>query len=248
MFVVANVDERKNDYHILSYGGGVNSVALLLHLLENEKPLDAVIFADTGGEVPATYEYINPIKTILKEENIPFIYVRAKNDNLYQRCKRRRVIPSQIWRWCTRDLKIRPIFAYYRSLKTNVNQYLGISYEEKRRIKESGVKYVNSIYPLVDEKIRRSDCLDIIHNAEMKIPSRSGCFFCPFNSVSRWTEIYKKYNDLFLEALDLEESSKHYPRQRLIKFTLRTFKNMVDDHEELPNIIIDRPCGSECII
>jgi 3'-phosphoadenosine 5'-phosphosulfate sulfotransferase (PAPS reductase)/FAD synthetase len=44
--------------HILSFGGGVNSVALMIWLVENQQPLDEVIFADTGAEVPETYGYL----------------------------------------------------------------------------------------------------------------------------------------------------------------------------------------------
>jgi hypothetical protein len=240
--------EQQQEYHILSFGGGVNSVALLLHLLQNEKPLDEIIFADTGGELPETYQYLEYIKRVLLNKNIPSTIVEAKNDNLYERCKRRKVIPSQIWRWCTRDLKIRPIYSYYRSLDAHVNQYLGISYEEKKRIKDSGTKYVTNVYPLVEEKIDRIECLDIINKANLKLPVRSGCYFCPFNSVSRWTEIYKNHKNLFRKALELEESSKHFPKQRLNKFTLRNFKEMIDSQEPIPNITINRLCGSECVL
>jgi len=129
-----------------------------------------------------------------------------------------------------------------------VNQYLGISYEERDRVKDSKVDYVNSIFPLVEEKITRSECLDIIHNANLKLPARSGCFFCPFNTISRWTEIYKNHNDLFTRALKLEESSKHFPKQRLVEVTLRNLKTMINEHDQLPNIQVNRPCGSECVI
>ena len=40
---------------LLSFGGGINSTALLLEWVEQGKPLDLVIFADTGSEMPETY-------------------------------------------------------------------------------------------------------------------------------------------------------------------------------------------------
>jgi 3'-phosphoadenosine 5'-phosphosulfate sulfotransferase (PAPS reductase)/FAD synthetase len=234
--------------HILSYGGGVNSVALLLHLLEEKEPLDEIIFADTGGELPETYTYLKIMKKYLEEYNIPFKLVTSKSGSLYERCERRRVIPSQVWRWCTRDFKIIPIYAYYRSLGTQVNQYLGISYEERDRKRESGASYVSNIYPLIEEKITRDECIDLIKKAGLELPVRSGCFFCPFNSVSRWVEIYKKHSNLYTKAVALEENSKHFPKQKLMKLSLDTLKNQLEKRESLPQIQITKPCGSECLI
>jgi hypothetical protein len=234
--------------YILSYGGGVNSVALLFYIIEEKMPLDEVIFADTGGELPDTYFYTYKIKSFLEKRGIPFSIVKVKQGNLYERCKSRRVIPSQIWRWCTRDLKIRPIHAYYRSLKTHVNQYLGISFEENDRAKESKVDYITSIYPLVEEKITRDDCIDLIYEKGLTPPVRSGCFFCPFNSVSRWCEIFKNHRDLYYKAMELEESSKYFPKQRLTTITLRLLKNSIENNDTLPLIQVKKPCGSECLL
>src|SRR5437867_7821011 len=101
-----HLPRRKRAKYILSYGAGVNSTALLLFVIENKFPLDYVVFADTGDEMPETYAYIKKIKKYLKRRNIPFKQVRVRNnDSLSDRCLRRRVIPSQMWRWCTRDLK-----------------------------------------------------------------------------------------------------------------------------------------------
>ena len=41
--------------YILNMGGGVNSVALLVELINRGIQLDEVIFADTGAEMPHTY-------------------------------------------------------------------------------------------------------------------------------------------------------------------------------------------------
>lgn len=234
--------------YILSYGGGVNSVALLFYLLEHNKPLDEVVFADTGGEIPETYQHIEIIKKILDDNNITFTKVKVKSDLLYERCEKREVIPSQIWRWCTRDLKIRPIHAHYRNLKCDIFQYLGISYEERDRKKDSNKEYIKNLFPLIDEKITRDNCIDIISKNGVKLPSRSGCFFCPFNTISRWVEIYKNHKHLYEKAMSLEENSKFYPKQKLCNLSLRKLEQMILDKNELPNIFIKRRCGSECVI
>mgnify|MGYP001024857288 CR=1 FL=1 len=233
---------------MLSFGGGVNSTALMVHLVEQGCPLDEVIFADTGGELPQTYDYLESVVSYLRNRDIPFRRVVSKGGFLYDRCLRRRVIPSEIWRWCTRDFKILPIYAYYRSLGVHVNQYLGISYEERDRKRESGVPYTTNRYPLISRRINRDRCIDLIIGAGLKLPVRSGCFFCPFNSLSRWVEICRDHAELYSKAMTLEENSKHFPKQKLVRISLRGLKDKLEDHESLPQIRVRRPCGSECII
>src|SRR5438552_2082882 len=116
--------------HVLSYGGGLNSFALLLLLLKSGRRLDEVVFADTGAELPETYAHINFVRKFLRSKGVAFTVVKSGNGSLYETCKRRRVIPSMIWRWSTRDYKITPIYAYYRSMGCHINQYLAIAWDE----------------------------------------------------------------------------------------------------------------------
>jgi hypothetical protein len=247
---LANRKCNENERHILSFGAGLNSTALLVFLINNNYPLDEVVFADTGGELPETYEHLKIVDSYLGEHGIPLKIVKSKNGTLYNTCMRRRVTPSQVWRWSTRDYKITPIHAHYRSLKAHINQYLGISFEERNRMKKARVPYVKNIFPLVENKLNRYDCIDIICQADfdLPLPVRSGCFFCPFNSLSRWKEIFQKHRNLYHKAMLLEENSKHFPKQRLMKLTLRTLQEKLEKQEQLPNIRVKRVCASECII
>jgi hypothetical protein len=234
-------------HYILSYGGGVNSFALLLYLIKESRRIDEVVFADTGAELPETYSHIRFVRSFLKKIEIPFTTVKSNNGTLYETCRRRKVIPSMIWRWSTRDYKITPIYAYYRSLGKQVNQYLALTYDEIERMKDSGASYVNNLFPLIDERINREGCLKLIQEHGYRAPGKSGCFFCPFNSVNRWHEIYVNHRDLFWKAVRLEEGTKHFPKQRLNRLTLRglasDFKGGV-----LPELKqIETPCGAECL-
>ena len=44
--------------YVVSYGGGINSTAMVVYLVKNSFPLDYVVFSDTGDEMPETYEYL----------------------------------------------------------------------------------------------------------------------------------------------------------------------------------------------
>src|SRR5947208_2916595 len=164
--------------HILSYGGGINTTALMILLIKRRMPLDEAVFADTGAELPETYRNIRLAKRYLGKRGIPLRVVKSKNGTLLETCKRRRVIPSQIWRWSTRDYKITPIRAYYRSLKSHIYEYLGIAYDEVERIKASTDSNITSSFPLVDEKMTREDCVRMIKREGFPIPTKSGCYFC----------------------------------------------------------------------
>lgn len=63
---------------VLSYGGGTQSAALALMSASGRLPrLDAVVFADTQGELPETYDYADYVKHHLDTAGIPFIRVSA---------------------------------------------------------------------------------------------------------------------------------------------------------------------------
>ncbi|HUX87341.1 MAG TPA: phosphoadenosine phosphosulfate reductase family protein, partial [Chloroflexota bacterium] len=198
-------NDQVADRHILSYGGGVNSVALLVLLLREKYPLDGVVFADTGGELPETYAYLEIAKDFLaqRDDSIPFTVVAKRGATLYETAWRRQVFPSAIWRWSTRDFKINPIMRHYRSLGGHVNQYLAIAWNEVERMRDSRFDYVTNIYPLVDRRMTREDCVEVIRKAGLPIPPKSACFFCPFGTIDRWRWIYDTHPDLYDKAMTL---------------------------------------------
>ena len=249
--ITMGLQREKNAKYVVSYGGGVNSTALVIFLIKNKLPLDHVVFADTGDEMPETYDYLKHMKKFCIKHEVSFLIVKVRRgDSLSDRCLKRRVIPSQIWRWCTRDMKIHPVHAFYRSLKSQVYQYMGIGYDEVRRMKDLKVDYVTNIYPLIDYKMGRNECIELIKDTGLPVPIKSGCFFCPFNNVQRWAEIYEKHPDLYRFAMKIEENGKHLPRQTLVQggYTLRELEKSMKKRNQLPIIQIDSPCGSECMV
>lgn len=244
-------------HHILSFGGGVNSVALMVLLLRERLPLDGAVFADTGGEVPETYTYLEVAKDHLRRHGVSLTVVSKRGRTLYETAWERRVFPSAIWRWSTRDHKVTPILHHYRSLGGHVNQYLAIAWDEIERMKDSRVDYVTNVYPLVDRRMTRADCVALIQDAGLPTPPRSACYFCPFNSAERWLWLYENHPDLYAKAMALEEHSKHFPSQRLTDqafrertdLSLRTLAEIFHNGQE-PSVlpaVEQQPCGAECM-
>lgn len=233
--------------HILSYGAGLNSTAMMIYLLREGRPLDHVVFADTGGELPETYAYLSVAQKYLIEHQVPFTIVQSKNGKLFDTCTKRRVIPSQIWRWSTRDYKVTPIYRFYRSFGCHVYQYIGIAYDELERIKDSRADYVTNLYPLVNAKLGRMDCENIIRAEGLPLPVKSGCFFCPFNTLERWRWLHINHPELYRRAMLLEENSKHFPKQRLTPLTLKGLAESFRDGRMLSVLSQGEPCGGECM-
>ena len=42
--------------NVVSFGGGTNSTAMIIGMYLHKIPIDLILFADTGGEQPHTYE------------------------------------------------------------------------------------------------------------------------------------------------------------------------------------------------
>ena len=168
--------------YILSFGAGVNTVALMVMLIKQGSPLDGVVFADTGGETPATYEAVRVARDYLEGHGVPFTVVssRPKETDLYGTALRRRVIPSAKWRWCTRDFKVRPIHRYYRGLDRHINQYIGIAFDEVHRMKDSQDDYITNLYPLIEQRMTRHGLHLSYRGRRLACAGKERLLFLPF--------------------------------------------------------------------
>jgi 3'-phosphoadenosine 5'-phosphosulfate sulfotransferase (PAPS reductase)/FAD synthetase len=202
-------------HYALSLGAGINSTALLHLLIDEKRPLDEVVFADTGAEKPETYTYIDHwIKPYLIERGIPYTRVAAK-ETLIERCMRSRAIPDRQYRWSTRDYKIRPINRHLKP-KAPVVVYLGIGIDEAHRVKPSPDKWQIRDYPLIEHNLSRQDCIKLIEIHNWPIPVKSGCWFCPFTNLTDWRWLLENHPELYSRAIAIEKNGSKYPQ-----FTLK---------------------------
>ena len=208
--------ERKEEdvKYILSYGGGLNSTALLIFLIKNNYPLDLVIFADTGNEFNYTYETVKTYNEYCNNNNIQFQIVKSKNGIIYDYYFEKKITPNRMKRDCTTKFKISPIRQYIRKKypKEKFVFYIGIDFDEYHRMRESNVKYIKNEYPLVDNKIGRNDCITILKNENLPVPEKSGCYFCPFTNKENWIKLLNSNPELYEQAIKLEENSMKFPK------------------------------------
>ncbi len=189
----------------LSFGGGVNSVALYLLMEELGMEFEA-IFVDHGGDWPETYEYVDyfiatgrPI-TILNPNCYRKNQDRLYND-LFEYCWSMEMVPSMLARWCTKDFKVKPINNY---IEKPCFMHLGIDAGEQKRARINATEGVESRWLLIEHDIDRHGCKDLIAKAGLDIPPKSGCFFCPFQRIAQWKELRMTHPDLFCKVQKLE--------------------------------------------
>jgi hypothetical protein len=85
---------------VVAYGLGVDSTAMLIEFARREIRPDLILFADTGGEKPETYQYLAVIRPFLINVGFPDVTVvryqpkRAVYHTLEEQCLHTGTLPS----------------------------------------------------------------------------------------------------------------------------------------------------------
>jgi 3'-phosphoadenosine 5'-phosphosulfate sulfotransferase (PAPS reductase)/FAD synthetase len=187
----------------LSHGGGVNSWALYLYLIEQrEVPGEdfEAVFVDHGTDWPETYEYMQ----MMIAKGYPVTVIKPNHrgfDNLYDCCMARKILPNRQRRWCTHEFKVVPLIDYYQTPSVEL---IGFDVNEKTRIGMHEKNGVTKDYPLLAAGIDRQGCIDLIKRHGLPVPPKSGCWICPFQKREQWIELKRRHPDLFCKAVQLE--------------------------------------------
>ena len=208
-----------------SFGGGVQSMTVLVLAVQGRVQYDAFLFANVGhdSENPATIAYVeNVAKPYAKANGIELVELQhtrfGEPETLLgriQRAKRSLHLPVRMSngapgkRTCTSDFKISVIARYQKQHgATKANPCvtgLGISVDELQRARtDSGIAWQLLEYPLLDLRLWRRDCVRIIEEAGLPVPQKSSCWFCPFHSRDEWKRLKREEPEQFQKAVELE--------------------------------------------
>lgn len=227
MSVAQNPITEVDMLKVFSYGGGVQSTAALVLAAQGKIDYQTFLFCNVGddSEHPATLAYVRDVAMpyaaandieLIKLHNTRF----GEPETLYQRLTRpgsRSIgIPVRMSngapgnRSCTFDFKINVVARWLRSHGATKNNpatvALGISLDEFQRMRsDSGIAYEKLTYPLVDMRLDRQDCTNIIAHAGLSVPPKSSCWYCPYHSLRVWQEMRQKEPALFEKAVALEQ-------------------------------------------
>jgi len=125
---------------------------------------------------------------------------------------------GMIRRQCTYEYKIRPIEMALRRqvmglvprqrapVEPVIRQWLGISFDERMRMRLPDHKWKTHYYPLVEMRKTRLWCLDWMERNGYPDPPRSACIGCPYHNNSEWREMKIKRPDEFEDACSFDDA------------------------------------------
>src|SRR3990167_7132638 len=156
---------------LISFSGGRTSAFMAKYLIERfPKREKAIVFGNTGKEREESYEFIrecdlrwnlgvvwveavvNPQKGIGTKHKIVTFETASRNGEPFEDMIAKYGVPNLSRPFCPRELKIRPIHSYVKSLGwDDYENAQGIRSDELERVKGINKREFNEIYPLVDD-------------------------------------------------------------------------------------------------
>jgi 3'-phosphoadenosine 5'-phosphosulfate sulfotransferase (PAPS reductase)/FAD synthetase len=163
-------------------------------------------FCDTGAELPETYDYLNRLEVVLGKP-----IARLNSDRGFDHWFEvfRGALPSPQMRWCTRQMKIKPLEAWIGDDPTI--SYVAIRADERNRKGYVSTKAnITAVFPFIEEEIDHEGVLRILNEAGVGLPdyyewrTRSGCYFCFFQRKAEWVGLADRHPELFARAVAIE--------------------------------------------
>ena len=192
--------------HICGISGGKDSSALAVYMRVRVPDME-YFFCDTGAELPETYEYLTRLEVILGK---PIARLNSQRgfDHWFEIF--RGALPSPQMRWCTTNMKIKPIEEWIGdALATS---YVAIRADESNRKGYISTKSnIKTKFPFIEDEIDRDGVMGILSDAGIGLPkyyewrTRSGCYFCFYQRKAEWIGLSERHPELFERAVAIEQ-------------------------------------------
>ena len=240
---------------LISFSGGRTSAFMLYKILEANNGLNEnvkVVFANTGREMPETYDFVQRCGD---EWNVPITWLEykvirdyEKNKNRYTfeivnhnsasrngepfeaLVKARQTLPNNFQRFCTVEMKILTIKRYLKSVgwKKWFNT-VGIRGDEQHRLKDSREKEVTNWYPIALANHSKKDVMGFWKEQpfDLKVTSGFGnCDGCFLKSEKNISALWRLHPERAKWWVKLEETN-HSKRAKSRTFhKTRTYKEI----------------------
>ena len=191
--------------HVQGISGGKDSAALAIFMRERVPEME-YFFCDTGAELPETYEYLQRLESVLGKSIHRLNADRGFDHWLWVF---QGALPSPQMRWCTRNLKIRPLEEWIGDVPTRT--YIAIRADENREGYVSHKPNIEAVFPFKEAGIDKAGVMRILEDAGIGLPAyyawrtRSGCYFCFFQRKHEWVRLSEEHPDLFEKAVAYED-------------------------------------------
>lgn len=246
---------------IWSYGGGTQSAAIAALIVSGKLPApDIAVIADTGREASTTWEYLRDvIQPALdfdvhvvphcfegKGYNTVDLWGGKDGDTL--------LIPAftaiagtiaegKLSKYCSHEWKTRPLQRFCREHGINGgDMWVGFSIDELERCRTyNPAEKWNHIYPLIDLRMSRGDCIALVERMGWPTPPRSSCWMCPYRSDHEWRELIIKSPNDFTQAAVLELQIQQRDADIYLHRSMQKINNV--DFSNEPDLFA-KPCNS----
>jgi len=212
-----NIEEPMR--HICLISGGKDSTALAIYMRDNYAEIDMeYVFCDTQKELPETYEFITRIEAYLGKEIVRLCADDQDRGFDHYLKIYGGFLPSPNMRWCTKNLKIKPLEEYIGDAPARM--YVGLRADEHREGYISTKDNIEPVFPFKEDGIVKDDVLRILDESGVGLPdyyrwrTRSGCYFCFFQRKSEWAGLLEEHPDLFESAKGYEKPEEGYTWQQ----------------------------------
>jgi hypothetical protein len=199
-----------------SCGGGTQSAAMAALIIQGriEKP-DAAVMVDTEREKSQTWRYMRTVVQpalsafgltveVVSKSEFATVDIYALNGDL--------LLPvftsdgGRLSGFCSNEWKRRVVQRWCRSKGYDpVENWLGYSLDEAKRVKSAEAKWWQPRYPLIELRLRRSDCIQIVEAMGWPTPPRSACWMCPHMTNAEWRQMQAVDPADFQRAIVLDE-------------------------------------------
>lgn len=217
----------KPKLHVVSFSGGKDSTAMLLRMIEENYPIDIILFCDTGLEFPEMEEHIDKVEKYIGR---PITRLKAEKDFMYWATEYTRKIksdnipglkpgdvapgfgwPTLFSRWCTKELKTNVISKFLKDLRKDYDlvEYVGIAVDEPKRKRDLN-------YPLIAWNMTEADCLQYCYDRGFtwgglyEHKKRVSCWCCPLQCFDDLRFLFRERPELWEKLKDMDRSMPVY--------------------------------------
>jgi hypothetical protein len=183
-------------------GGGVESSAIAMMICEGILPRpDLAVMMDDGYERQETMQYVRKeLVPRLSAAGVTLHVVSSGDYGADLSCIDRNGmvrIPAfrrlqdgsvtMLRTWCNSEWKQKPCRRWVRSqgVSHSIN-WVGISFAERRRVRPRKGCYEITVYPLIEKRWTRAQCLYELGLHRWPLPPRSSCCMCPMQNDEQW--------------------------------------------------------------
>jgi hypothetical protein len=216
---------------VCSYGGGLDSWAMLLDAERRGELPDVAVFIDVGdgaadrdgedpGEWPSTYRHVREVvMPWCAARGVEFVWLDSTSypvrdaRSLFAWFEARKQIPvSGPKRICTTIAKVERFEAWLadRYGDAPVEVWIGFERGEEKRADKDPNQGTSSQrrnrFPLIEGALCRCRCLELARASGHPVPRKSACTFCPYGSRTDWKTFARDLPEVFARVVDLEET------------------------------------------